>query len=119
MTRVLRAAALFLVIGSVVFALTPFHVHLSSPGGGSVHVSCGAPIREAWHSTDDEGWFGYAPLNDGPVVGLPSCAPKARQRLAASVSGVLVAGLLALAAHLISRRARAGVRELEPPTSSA
>jgi hypothetical protein len=105
-SRVVRIAGLAVGAAALVFALLPFSTSFR-PDPKTRHevlypsfvVSCRAPVVEATRpSSQDGGWFGYAPLTSTPetqgFIGRAACYEPARNRLIVSAAGLFGAALL-------------------------
>jgi hypothetical protein len=107
------------VLGAVVFAFVPFH-HRIGPFRdfdlvGYWEVSCRAPILSAFEDKPSGGLLIDLPPPKGRAPAPGVCAEPARERLAASVISVAIAGLGTFGAVRLLRR---GEPTVEPPAET-
>ena len=118
-SRLLRIVGLAIAVLAVLVAVLPFRTTLPRHGNfvvssPPIRSSCGPPITNAWHAERTRYLALSAPNPEAPHgVG---CVKPARNRLAVSAGGFVLALLLAIVARLIDRPPGSDRRRRASPT---
>jgi hypothetical protein len=103
--RVLRIAAVLIILTAAAYAIAPFSLSSSNPITPGP-VDCGSAVIGAWRAdTLPSGWFGYSPLTSVPA--FADCRGESRHRLELSFVGLALGVGAAFAAGVRERLANA------------
>ena len=117
-SRLLRIVGLAIVAAAVLVAVLPFRTTLPRHGTfvvsyPPIRSSCGPPITNAWHAERTR-YLALSATNPEAPPGV-GCVTPARNRLAVSAVGFVLAVLLGIVARFIDRPPRSDRRRRAGP----